>query len=322
MTFCDGLSRRDALRASLAALFAGGCSGIGSLSAESSIKPLKGAIAHDINRAGPDLNVISDGRGVHRGTWLDHIVRGHGGGLDFGVDVVYPLAEGVVASVAQKPGAGKHIEIYHGLYVTNYLHLAETNVRRGQRVKRSTRIGYAGQTGTGASYGPHLHISVIVFGESATSFIKAKGQQLNGVVWFDPVDFAAFRGIKDRNGSLTLPYWSGETVDGRLDYLWNNHYVELSHYTDYVLSKVGTSSQIAAFAERRRLSRIGNLGERMRLLSEAIRRARDGLNGGSAGLTKAESLDLITGFDDRLSVGPMLTAPFRNPSPHFDSLYV
>jgi murein DD-endopeptidase MepM/ murein hydrolase activator NlpD len=84
-------------------------------------------------------------------------------GMDFTAPMrtdVYAPADGVIESVnIEKRGYGNHIVIDHGFgYKTLYAHLDQSNVRRGQKVKRGDIIGFVGNTGL--SLAPHLHYEV------------------------------------------------------------------------------------------------------------------------------------------------------------------
>ena len=46
-----------------------------------------------------------------------------------------------------------------GGYQTRYLHLAEISVTQGQKVRKGTRLGTVGMSGT--SFAPHLHYEVL-----------------------------------------------------------------------------------------------------------------------------------------------------------------
>lgn len=80
-------------------------------------------------------------------------------GVDFAMPSgtsVLAAGDGEVTRVVNHPFAGKYIEIKHsGRYVTRYMHLSRSKVRRGQRVKRGETIALSGNTGR--SSGPHLH---------------------------------------------------------------------------------------------------------------------------------------------------------------------
>jgi len=87
-------------------------------------------------------------------------------GVDFAMPIGTPvkaIGDGVVTRVHHHPFAGKYVEIQHGgQYVTRYLHLHKTLVRRGQRVQTGDRIALSGNTGR--STGPHLHFELHVNG--------------------------------------------------------------------------------------------------------------------------------------------------------------
>ena len=87
-------------------------------------------------------------------------------GVDFAMSPGTPVlsvGDGVVSRVRNHPFAGKYIEIQHGThYITRYLHLRRTLVRRGQTVHRGKRIALSGNTGR--STGPHLHFELHVGG--------------------------------------------------------------------------------------------------------------------------------------------------------------
>ncbi len=89
-------------------------------------------------------------------------------GLDIsapiGTEVIAP-GEGYVLAAAKHGNIGKMIIIDHGYgYVTRYGHLADYNVKVGQRVKRHQVIGYVGSSGR--STAPHLHYEVRVSDKS------------------------------------------------------------------------------------------------------------------------------------------------------------
>jgi len=56
-------------------------------------------------------------------------------------------------------GYGNNITLDNGFgYETRYAHMSTFNVKRGEKVKRGSVIGYVGNTGT--STGPHIHYEV------------------------------------------------------------------------------------------------------------------------------------------------------------------
>ena len=89
-------------------------------------------------------------------------------GVDFSMPTgtpIYATGDGEVVRVKNHPFAGKYIEIKHdGRYVTRYLHLSKSTVRRGQKVKRGERIALSGNTGR--STGPHLHYELHIKGRA------------------------------------------------------------------------------------------------------------------------------------------------------------
>ena len=84
-------------------------------------------------------------------------------GMDFTAPIgteVYSTGDGVVKSVkTMRSGYGRWIVVDHGFgHETLYGHLSQFNVKRGQKVKRGSVIGYVGNSGK--STGPHLHYEV------------------------------------------------------------------------------------------------------------------------------------------------------------------
>jgi len=83
-------------------------------------------------------------------------------GLDFGGQRNTPIvaaADGKVIFVGRNGGYGKSVEIDHGHgFITRYGHLHKINVKRGQIIKKSDKIG--GMGSTGRSTATHLHYEV------------------------------------------------------------------------------------------------------------------------------------------------------------------
>lgn len=97
-------------------------------------------------------------------------------GLDFSAPQgteVYATGNGKVVELTHdRRGYGIHIVVDHGYgYETLYAHLSETEVRRGQEVKRGEIIGKVGNTGV--STAPHLHYEVL-----------KDGRQINPINYF------------------------------------------------------------------------------------------------------------------------------------------
>lgn len=85
-----------------------------------------------------------------------------------GLDLIAPsgcpvraAGDGVVTEVVRsRKGLGNVVSITHkGGYVTRYAHLADMEVRKGNRVKKGKVIGYVGVSGN--SFAPHLHYEII-----------------------------------------------------------------------------------------------------------------------------------------------------------------
>ena len=94
-------------------------------------------------------------RGMHRG--LD--LRGAQG------SPIRACADGVVALVDDLYFSGNAVYINHGDGVfTSYLHMSKPLVKPGERVQRGQVIGLVGATGRVT--GPHLHLGLVVQGES------------------------------------------------------------------------------------------------------------------------------------------------------------
>ncbi len=71
---------------------------------------------------------------------------------------VYAVAAGRIVSAGPNGGNGKEVRIKHNDMLTHYAHLSKVFVRKGQVVKKGTKIGLAGNTGY--SQAPHLHFGL------------------------------------------------------------------------------------------------------------------------------------------------------------------
>ncbi len=64
-------------------------------------------------------------------------------------------ANGTVEESTRRGGNGKYVKIKHnGTYSTQYLHMKDQKVRKGQYVKQGDVIGWVGMTGN--TGGPHV----------------------------------------------------------------------------------------------------------------------------------------------------------------------
>lgn len=111
-------------------------------------------------------------RGVSSLFGLRRVFNGQPRGIHRGLDLRAPqgqpvtaCADGVVALTGDLYYSGNVVYINHGEGVfTAYLHLSQMLVKEGQRVRRGEPVGLVGATGRVT--GPHLHLSLIVQGES------------------------------------------------------------------------------------------------------------------------------------------------------------
>lgn len=73
---------------------------------------------------------------------------------------VYPISEGKVISVTSLyNGYGKHVIVEHqGSLSSLYAHLSKIEVKEGQMVNKSTKLGTVGRTGWAT--GNHLHLEI------------------------------------------------------------------------------------------------------------------------------------------------------------------
>jgi murein DD-endopeptidase MepM/ murein hydrolase activator NlpD len=129
------------------------------LASTPSVWPTHGWVTSDF---GVRLDPMSADRSMHQG--LD-IATPHG-------QAVLSPSDGTVVFNGTEGGYGKVLVIDHGYGVkTRYGHLAEVNVRLGERVLRGQKVAAVGNTGR--STGPHLHYEVRVNGipENPRKFI-------------------------------------------------------------------------------------------------------------------------------------------------------
>lgn len=88
-------------------------------------------------------------------------------GVDYPVGKGVPvlsIAEGEVTLVADHYFSGKSVYVYHGNGLfTQYFHLDDFSVKKGDIVKQGQEIGKCGSTGRAT--GAHLHVGIRWFGE-------------------------------------------------------------------------------------------------------------------------------------------------------------
>lgn len=108
----------------------------------------------------PTRGYITDGFGwrIHPFTGTREFHNGIDIATQHGNKIIAP-ADGTVLVADYRDFYGNLIIIDHGFgYMTRYGHLANFNVKEGQRVKRWDVIGFVGNTGRSTS--PHLHYEV------------------------------------------------------------------------------------------------------------------------------------------------------------------
>ncbi|MDG1887967.1 MAG: peptidoglycan DD-metalloendopeptidase family protein, partial [Alphaproteobacteria bacterium] len=107
-------------------------------------------------------------------------------GVDFaapkGVSIM-ASGDGVIEYIGDKGPYGNYIRIRHNsIYKTAYAHLSRfrKGLKKGNRVRQGTIIGYVGSTGR--STGPHLHYEVIKYGRQTNplSVRLPAGDKLKG----------------------------------------------------------------------------------------------------------------------------------------------
>lgn len=97
-------------------------------------------------------------------------------GQPSGVSPIHPYRPGTVIEViTSKVSLGNHVVIDHGGGITSvYGHMSSLAVSVGQKVDKTTILGYEGSTG--ASTGTHLHLEIRVNGQPVDPHLYISGQ--------------------------------------------------------------------------------------------------------------------------------------------------
>lgn len=123
---------------------------------------------------------------VHQ-TWRAHL------GVDYGAPTGTPVravGDGVVDFAGVQNGYGNVVVIKHsGDRTTLYAHLSRIDVRKGQAVEQSQRIGAVGATGWAT--GPHLHFEFKVKGQHLDPLKVAKSAESQAVMPASREQFAS-----------------------------------------------------------------------------------------------------------------------------------
>ncbi|MCD4650531.1 MAG: M23 family metallopeptidase [Candidatus Cloacimonetes bacterium] len=104
---------------------------------------------------------------------------------------VYAVANGTVTTAARNGGWGKEVRIRHHDMITQYAHLYKIYVRRGQYVRKGTKIGSVGSTGN--STGSHLHFGLRKKGR----WINPKNLRMVGAIKLKGESLAAYKAQRD-----------------------------------------------------------------------------------------------------------------------------
>jgi murein DD-endopeptidase MepM/ murein hydrolase activator NlpD len=120
-------------------------------------------------------------------TWRQHL------GVDYGAPMGTPVrcvGDGVVDFAGVQNGYGNVVIVRHANdRTTLYAHLSRIDVRKGQHVEQSQRIGAVGMTGWAT--GPHLHFEFRVHGQHQDPLTIAKASETVAVTPAARPQFAA-----------------------------------------------------------------------------------------------------------------------------------
>ncbi|WP_180930411.1 M23 family metallopeptidase [Streptomyces sp. AJS327] len=98
-------------------------------------------------------------------------------------------ASGTVRISKSDSGAGNVVQIKHAYgYYTTYLHLKKKYVEEGQKVKRTTRIGTVGDTGSNGNT-PHLHFEVAKGAKNADHWGEREGDKYRETANLHPTSY-------------------------------------------------------------------------------------------------------------------------------------
>lgn len=112
---------------------------------------------------------INSGFGMRRHPIFHKRIMHNGIDLSARYENVYSMFPGTVIKVGQDNRSGKFVTVRTGDYTISYCHLSQQLVREKEFVNAGTNIAISGNTG--ASTGPHLHITA-----------KKNGQAFNAAI--------------------------------------------------------------------------------------------------------------------------------------------
>lgn len=100
---------------------------------------------------------INSGFGMRRHPIYHKRITHNGIDLSARYEKVYSMFPGTVIKVGQDSRSGKFVTVRTGIYTISYCHLSQLLVKEKEFVSAGTNIAISGNTG--ASTGPHLHIT-------------------------------------------------------------------------------------------------------------------------------------------------------------------
>ena len=100
---------------------------------------------------------INSGFGMRRHPIYHKRIMHNGIDLSARYEKVYSIFPGTVIKVGQDSRSGKFVTVRTGDYTISYCHLSQQLVKENEFVKAGTNIAISGNTG--ASTGPHLHLT-------------------------------------------------------------------------------------------------------------------------------------------------------------------
>lgn len=115
---------------------------------------------------------INSGFGMRRHPIYHKRIMHNGIDLPARYEKVYSMFPGTVIKVGQDSRSGKFITVRTGDYTISYCHLSQQLVKENEFVNAGTNIAISGNTG--ASTGPHLHLTT-----------KKDGQAINPTIILD-----------------------------------------------------------------------------------------------------------------------------------------
>ena len=115
---------------------------------------------------------INSGFGMRRHPIYHKRIMHNGIDLSARYEKVYSMFPGTVIKVGQDSRSGKFVTVRTGDYAISYCHLSQQLVKENEIVNAGTNIAISGNTG--ASTGPHLHLTT-----------KKDGQAINPTIILD-----------------------------------------------------------------------------------------------------------------------------------------